>query len=149
MQMHMRWNRWLARRGEERDEEERGKGVESCAHNLALYQKLLHDGADALQPNLGKPADRRVDSWPSSSPFPHPAAAMSNEAAVLKIMQGKNRPFGVQNLVDLLQTAGLKKAAIQKALDSLVEHQRVICKARHAESHTLLVLEGMHGCIAS
>eukprot|EP00879_Flechtneria_rotunda_P018794 GHRR01019727.1.p2 GENE.GHRR01019727.1~~GHRR01019727.1.p2 ORF type:complete len:174 (+),score=62.26 GHRR01019727.1:216-737(+) len=50
------------------------------------------------------------------------------EAAVLNLIQQHNKPFGVQGLVDNLQSQGIKKTAVQKACDSLVESGKVVCK---------------------
>eukprot|EP00878_Enallax_costatus_P011562 GHUV01012070.1.p1 GENE.GHUV01012070.1~~GHUV01012070.1.p1 ORF type:complete len:226 (+),score=73.69 GHUV01012070.1:308-985(+) len=50
------------------------------------------------------------------------------EAAVLKLIQQHNKPFGVQGLVDNLQSAGIKKTAVQKACDALVDSGQIVCK---------------------
>uniref|UniRef100_A0A7S0YNC8 Homologous-pairing protein 2 homolog n=1 Tax=Polytomella parva TaxID=51329 RepID=A0A7S0YNC8_9CHLO len=50
------------------------------------------------------------------------------EAAVLNLLQQQNKPFSLQNVVDLLAHAGFKKAQITKALDNLGESQRIIVK---------------------
>lgn len=52
------------------------------------------------------------------------------EAAVLKLIQQHNKPFGVQGLVDNLQSAGIKKTAVQKACDALVDAGQIVCKVR-------------------
>jgi 23S rRNA U2552 (ribose-2'-O)-methylase RlmE/FtsJ len=50
------------------------------------------------------------------------------EAAVLNLITTHNRPFGVQGLVDNLQSAGIKKAAVQKAVDALTDKGQIVCK---------------------
>ena len=47
---------------------------------------------------------------------------------MLALLTEQNRPFNVQTLVDFLATQGVKKAAIQKALDALVERKAVALK---------------------
>lgn len=47
---------------------------------------------------------------------------------MLNLIQTHNRPFGVQGLVDNLQSAGVKKAAVQKAVDALTEKGKIVCK---------------------
>lgn len=54
--------------------------------------------------------------------------AAAAEAAVLNLIQTHNRPFGVQGLVDNLQSAGIKKAAVQKACDALTDKGKIVCK---------------------
>jgi 23S rRNA U2552 (ribose-2'-O)-methylase RlmE/FtsJ len=54
--------------------------------------------------------------------------AAAAEAAVLNLIKTHNRPFGVQGLVDNLQSAGIKKAAVQKACDALTEKGQIVCK---------------------
>jgi 23S rRNA U2552 (ribose-2'-O)-methylase RlmE/FtsJ len=54
------------------------------------------------------------------------------EAAVLNLITTHNRPFGVQGLVDNLQSAGIKKAAVQKAVDALSDKGQIVCKVRSA-----------------
>mmetsp|Transcript_4916 Transcript_4916/g.10563 ORF Transcript_4916/g.10563 Transcript_4916/m.10563 type:complete len:223 (-) Transcript_4916:334-1002(-) len=53
---------------------------------------------------------------------------MSAEAQVLQLIQGNNKPYGLQSLVDWLAQHGIKKAAIQKALDALAESGKIIAK---------------------
>ncbi|WIA35040.1 hypothetical protein OEZ86_003531 [Tetradesmus obliquus] len=50
------------------------------------------------------------------------------EAAVFHLIKTQNKPFGVQGLVDNLQTAGIKKAAVQKAVDALSDSGKITCK---------------------
>ncbi|KAG1659391.1 hypothetical protein FOA52_004391 [Chlamydomonas sp. UWO 241] len=50
------------------------------------------------------------------------------ERAVLDMLQSNNKPFSVQNLVDLLAHQGHKKAAITKALESLSSSGKVVTK---------------------
>ena len=50
------------------------------------------------------------------------------EAHVLNIITQHNKPFAVQGVVDFLQTQGIKKTAVQKALDALVESGKIIMK---------------------
>ena len=57
---------------------------------------------------------------------------MATEAQVLNLLQGQNKPFGLQNLVDLLAHQGIKKAAIQKALDALAQAIAATNKAQFA-----------------
>jgi hypothetical protein len=54
--------------------------------------------------------------------------AAAAEAAVLNLITTHNRPFGVQGLVDNLQSAGIKKAAVAKAVDALTERGAITCK---------------------
>ncbi|KAJ9529824.1 hypothetical protein QJQ45_022229 [Haematococcus lacustris] len=54
-------------------------------------------------------------------------AASSVDQAVLNLFS-QNKPFSLQNLVDLLAHAGFKKAAITKSVDSLVEHGKITAK---------------------
>lgn len=54
--------------------------------------------------------------------------AAAAEAAVLNLIKTHNRPFGVQGLVDNLQSAGIKKAAVQKACDALTDKGEIVCK---------------------
>lgn len=54
--------------------------------------------------------------------------AVSAEAQVLRVVQDNNRPYGLQNIVDLTAHLGLKKAAVTKALDALVEQGKVTAK---------------------
>lgn len=53
---------------------------------------------------------------------------MSAESHVLNMFQQQNKPFSLQNLVDFLAHQGVKKAAITKALDSLVESGKIVAK---------------------
>ena len=43
-----------------------------------------------------------------------------------------NRPMNAQILTDTLFNEGIKKPAIQRALDSLLEAQRITCKGARA-----------------
>lgn len=54
--------------------------------------------------------------------------AAATEAAVLGLFTQHNKPFGVQGMVDNLQSAGIKKAAVQKACDALCEAGKIVCK---------------------
>jgi 26S proteasome regulatory subunit (ATPase 3-interacting protein) len=54
------------------------------------------------------------------------------EAAVFNLIKTHNKPFGVQGLVDNLQTAGIKKAAVQKAVDALTDSGKITCKVTGA-----------------
>lgn len=47
---------------------------------------------------------------------------------MLNLITTHNRPFGVQGLVDNLQSAGIKKAAVQKAVDALTDKGQIVCK---------------------
>ncbi|GLC39525.1 Homologous-pairing protein 2 [Pleodorina starrii] len=55
-------------------------------------------------------------------------AAQSAEVQIERIVREQNRPFGLQQLVDLGATTGLKKAQVSKAVDSLVADGKVLCK---------------------
>jgi len=59
--------------------------------------------------------------------------AAAAEAAVLNLIQTHNRPFGVQGLVDNLQSAGIKKTAVQKACDALTDKGKIVCKVMMTE----------------
>uniref|UniRef100_A0A6T6AXK2 Homologous-pairing protein 2 winged helix domain-containing protein n=1 Tax=Compsopogon caeruleus TaxID=31354 RepID=A0A6T6AXK2_9RHOD len=50
------------------------------------------------------------------------------ESVVEAYLEEKNRPFSVQNIVDALQKDGVKKTACERALASLVEGGKVVCK---------------------
>eukprot|EP00871_Galdieria_phlegrea_P001418 jgi/Galph1/2277/GphlegSOOS_G937.1 len=50
------------------------------------------------------------------------------EETVLHFLEQQNRPFSVQNIVDFLQKEGIKKAACEKILSSLVEREIVSFK---------------------
>jgi Fe2+ or Zn2+ uptake regulation protein len=52
------------------------------------------------------------------------------EAHVLNLIEHHNKPFGVQGIVDNLQTQGIKKTAAQKALDALVDSGKVTVKVQ-------------------
>ncbi|OIW04665.1 hypothetical protein TanjilG_07800 [Lupinus angustifolius] len=52
----------------------------------------------------------------------------SAEAIVLNFVNEQNRPLNAQNVADALQKFNLKKAAIQKALDNLVEAAKISFK---------------------
>ncbi|KAL2347561.1 hypothetical protein Fmac_001561 [Flemingia macrophylla] len=52
----------------------------------------------------------------------------SAEAIVLSFVNEQNRPLNAQNVADALQKFNLKKAAIQKALDSLADGGRISFK---------------------
>jgi hypothetical protein len=54
--------------------------------------------------------------------------AAAAEAKVLELISSSNRPFGVQGLVDNLQSAGIKKAAVTKAVEALSEKGKITCK---------------------
>lgn len=55
---------------------------------------------------------------------------------MLNLITTHNRPFGVQGLVDNLQSAGIKKAAVQKAVDALSDKGQIVCKVRGARQIT-------------
>lgn len=63
---------------------------------------------------------------------------------MFNLIKTHNKPFGVQGLVDNLQTAGIKKAAVQKAVDALSDSGKITCKVRRdlkvmpRQSHRLL-----------
>ncbi len=50
------------------------------------------------------------------------------EQKVLQLMTQHNKPFNVQGLADFLATQGVKKAQVQKALDTLVESGKILMK---------------------
>jgi DNA-binding MarR family transcriptional regulator len=52
------------------------------------------------------------------------------EQEVLDLFKAQNKPFSVQNLCDLLAHRGHKKAAVTRALDSLVAAGTVVMKVR-------------------
>ncbi|KAK7275233.1 hypothetical protein RIF29_16342 [Crotalaria pallida] len=52
----------------------------------------------------------------------------SAEAIVLNFVNEQNRPLNSQNVADALQKFNLKKTAIQKALDSLADGQKISFK---------------------
>ncbi|KAG2490050.1 hypothetical protein HYH03_011515 [Edaphochlamys debaryana] len=55
-------------------------------------------------------------------------AAQSAEAEIERIIVDQNKPFGLQQLVDLGQTKGLKKAQVSKAVDALVLAGKIVAK---------------------
>lgn len=57
-----------------------------------------------------------------------PAKSDSTEGIILNYMNEQNRPLNVQNVADALQKYGIKKAAIQKVLDSLADSGQVSAK---------------------
>ncbi len=57
-------------------------------------------------------------------------SASSVEAQIAAIVVDQNRPFGLQQLVDLGATKGLKKAQVTKAVDALAADGRIIAKVR-------------------
>ncbi|KAI5079810.1 hypothetical protein GOP47_0005289 [Adiantum capillus-veneris] len=57
-----------------------------------------------------------------------PAKSDSAEGIVLNYMNEQNRPLNVQNVADALQKYGIKKAAVQKVLDSLADSGQVSAK---------------------
>lgn len=59
------------------------------------------------------------------------------EAAVYNLFKSHNRPFGVQGLVDNLQSQGIKKAAVQKACDALVDAGKIVCKVSGTQKQHL------------
>lgn len=54
--------------------------------------------------------------------------ASEEEDVVLEFLKTRNRPFSVQNIVDSLQKAGIKKTAAERSLASLVEKKLVTKK---------------------
>lgn len=52
------------------------------------------------------------------------------EAHVLKLIINGNKPISLQNVIDLSQTQGFKKAQCQKAVDSLSESGKITTKVR-------------------
>eukprot|EP00178_Gracilaria_changii_P019376 TRINITY_DN561_c1_g1_i4.p6 TRINITY_DN561_c1_g1~~TRINITY_DN561_c1_g1_i4.p6 ORF type:complete len:238 (-),score=66.07 TRINITY_DN561_c1_g1_i4:5075-5788(-) len=54
--------------------------------------------------------------------------ASDDEEVVHKFLKTQNRPFSVQNIVDSLQKSGVKKAAVERSLASLVEKKLVTKK---------------------
>ncbi|GFR44920.1 hypothetical protein Agub_g6006 [Astrephomene gubernaculifera] len=54
--------------------------------------------------------------------------SQSAEAQIERIVRDQNRPFGLQQLVDLGATTGLKKAQVSKAVDALVAEGKIISK---------------------
>ncbi|MCO5581759.1 hypothetical protein L7F22_035647 [Adiantum nelumboides] len=57
-----------------------------------------------------------------------PAKSDSPEGIILNYMNEQNRPLNVQNVADALQKYGIKKAAVQKVLDSLADSGQVSAK---------------------
>ncbi|EFJ43662.1 hypothetical protein VOLCADRAFT_109964 [Volvox carteri f. nagariensis] len=55
-------------------------------------------------------------------------AAQSAEGQIERIVREQNKPFGLQQLVDLGATTGLKKAQVSKAVDSLVAEGKILAK---------------------
>lgn len=50
------------------------------------------------------------------------------EQAVLELIISTNRPYSPQLLADNLQVKGIKLAAVKRALDVLVEKNKICCK---------------------
>eukprot|EP00250_Pteridium_aquilinum_P003869 c14144_g1_i2 orf=199-867(+) len=57
-----------------------------------------------------------------------PAKSDSTEGIILNYMNEQNRPLNVQNVADALQKYGIKKAAVQKVLDSLADSGQISAK---------------------
>ncbi|CAH9104670.1 unnamed protein product [Cuscuta epithymum] len=57
-----------------------------------------------------------------------PPKSDSAEGIVLNFVNEQNKPLNVQNVADCLQKFNLKKAAVQKALDSLAESGKITFK---------------------
>ncbi|GLI71740.1 hypothetical protein VaNZ11_017054 [Volvox africanus] len=55
-------------------------------------------------------------------------AAQAAEVQIERIVRDQNRPFGLQQLVDLGATTGLKKAQVLKAVDNLVAEGKILAK---------------------
>ena len=62
------------------------------------------------------------DAFLSSGP------ALQVEQQVLHFLNQMNRPYNTQLVADNLAQYGVKKGPIQKALDSLSEQAKIICK---------------------
>lgn len=56
-------------------------------------------------------------------------ASLSAEIQIERIVRDQNRPFGLQQLVDLGATTGFKKAQVSKAIDNLVAEGKILSKA--------------------
>jgi len=50
------------------------------------------------------------------------------DQVVLQLVTSTNRPYNTQLLADNLQTRGIKKPAVQRALDALVDQGKILCK---------------------
>lgn len=70
------------------------------------------------------------------------------EAAVLRLIKQHNKPFGVQGLVDNLQSAGIKKTAVQKACDALVDSGQIVCKVPSAHTAVPRLLRLCHSDVS-
>lgn len=57
-----------------------------------------------------------------------PAKSDSTEGIILNFLNEQNRPLNVQNVADSLQKYGIKKAAVQKVLDSLADSGQISFK---------------------
>ena len=53
---------------------------------------------------------------------------------VLQLVTSTNRPYNTQLLADNLQTRGIKKPAVQRALDALVDQGKILCKVHSTRS---------------
>lgn len=57
-----------------------------------------------------------------------PSKSDSTEGIILNFLNEQNRPLNVQNVADALQKYGIKKAAVQKVLDSLADSGQISFK---------------------
>jgi hypothetical protein len=53
---------------------------------------------------------------------------MSAEALCLALLTESNKPYNVQGVADMLATRGVKKPQADRALASLAESGKIVCK---------------------
>ncbi|PXF40821.1 hypothetical protein BWQ96_09479 [Gracilariopsis chorda] len=68
--------------------------------------------------------------------------ASEDEEVVLNFLKARNRPFSVQNIVDSLQKAGIKKAAAERSLASLVE-KKLVTKKEYGKAKIFIAAQGL------
>ena len=56
------------------------------------------------------------------------ARLLQADDQVLNFVKQQNRPFNVQIITDNLAQYGIKKGQVQRAVESLAEAQKLICK---------------------
>ncbi|PNH08274.1 Homologous-pairing protein 2 [Tetrabaena socialis] len=69
-------------------------------------------------------------------------ATHSAEATIERIAREHNKPFSLQQLADLGQTTGLKKAQVTKAVDALVASGRLTAKLEEDSAKLKLLKSG-------
>lgn len=66
--------------------------------------------------------------------------ASEDQEIVHTFLQTQNRPFSVQNIVDSLQKSGIKKAAVERSLASLVE-KKLVSKKEYGKAKVFIAAQ--------